>query len=108
MSKAAAARAASAGSGGGGGFAAGIELRRPDRPADPEALDRGVAPGLGRVVGEEPGGARLGQVGGDLRIVGAEAGAVEQVAPAGSSRSPNGSTRPMTVTISPGSIRASA
>ena len=49
------------------------------RAADPEARDRGVAPGLVRVGLEDAGGPRSGEVGGDLRIVRMEVGAVGDV-----------------------------
>ena len=45
-----------------------IELGIATRTADPEARDRGVAPGLGRIGLEDPGGPGRGEVGGDLGV----------------------------------------
>ena len=58
-----------------------VDDRADHRSPDPEAGDRGVAPGLGRVVDERAGGPRLGQVGGDLRVVGGRPRAAAEVGP---------------------------
>ena len=67
-------RAASSAVPSGSASASGSSSGGPDRPPDPEPGDRGVAPGLLGVVREEPGRPRLGDIGGDLGVVGGDAG----------------------------------
>ena len=101
------ARAASSAVASGGRWRAGSSSGARDRPADPEARDRGVAPGVVRVVGEHAGRAGLGEVRRDLGIVGGRLAVRAMSASAGSASSPNGIARPRTVTGSPGASRAS-
>ncbi len=60
-----------------------VDRRGPDRPADPEPGDRGVAPCRGRVVGQGTRLARLGEVHRDLRVVRQPAGPHAQVGAGG-------------------------
>ena len=80
------------------GIAAGRPIPKPGIAALPHAS--------GRVGLEDAGGPRGGEVGGDLGVR-VEVGAVGESADAGSASWSNGIARPMTVTTSPGSIRAS-
>jgi hypothetical protein len=88
----------------------GVELRRSDRLADPEARDRRVAPGRFRIRGERAAGLGGGEVRRDGEVGFGEAGASEPcrfVRVARSDSWSNGSTNPRSVIVSPGAISAS-
>ena len=86
-----------------------VDVGLRDRPADPEAGDRGVAPGVRGIVGKRAGRPGRGEVGRDLRIVEAVRGSVGDVG-AGriGQRRRRGPPGPTIVTASPGSSRVSA
>ena len=67
-----------------------IELRCLGRPSDAETRDRGVAPRLGRIADEQPGRPSLGDVAGDLDVVGGEVRAERDVRLGGIGQVPEG------------------